>query len=343
MKINVEKFGVTKNNEEVLMYTVEGLKIKAEFLNYGCTIKSLYTPDKLGVMENIVLGFDEFSHYDKIKPSYFGCIVGRIAGRTKNGILQINGDLYQLTQNDGSNNLHGGIKGLHNRVWESSSETKEGKAIITFKTKSPHLEEGFPGDVEFTVKYIVDNDSITIEYLGVPDRETYMNLTNHVYFNLSGNRKRDILNQEFNFNALGYYAVDKETLPVKLIKEDEIFKNGQNFTVGKALESGHQQISIVGNGYDHPFVLAKNKDIDGFAEDKISGRRVEFGTDQPVVVLYSGNFVDTVSDYGKYAGFCLETQDYPDIKNIAPDKMKSYSALRVYSQKTTYRFSLGLS
>lgn len=340
MKINVEKFGVTINNEVVLMYTVEGLNLKVEFLNYGCTIKSLYTSDKLGLMENIVLGFDTFSQYENEKPSYFGCVVGRIAGRTKNGILEVNGDLYQLTQNNGKQNLHGGIKGLHNRVWESSSEIKDGKAVITFKTKSPHLEEGFPGNVEFTVKYIVSDDSITIEYLGIPDRETYLNLTNHVYFNLSGNRKRDILNQEFNFNALGYYAVDKDILPVKLIKEDEIFKNGKNFTLAKALESGHEQISIVGNGYDHPFVLSKNEKIDGFAEDTVSGRRVEFVTDQPVVVLYSGNFVDTVSDYGKYTGFCLETQDYADIKNIEPEKMKIYSATKVYSQKTTYSFSL---
>lgn len=338
MKIEVEKFGVTKDNEEVLMYTVEGLKIKAEFLNYGCTIKSLDTPDKLGLMENIVLGFDTFSQYENEKPSYFGCVVGRIAGRTKNGILEINGDMYQLTQNNGKHNLHGGIYGLHNRVWESSSEIKEGKAVITFKTKSNHMEEGFPGDVDFTVKYIVDNDSITIEYLGIPDRETYMNLTNHVFFNLSGNRKRDILNQEFNFNGLGYYVVDKDILPVKLIKEDEIFKSGKNFTLVKALESNHQQISIVGNGYDHPFVLSKTESIDGFAEDKLSGRRVEFVTDQPVVVLYSGNFVDTVSDYGKYAGFCLETQDYADIKNIVPEKMKIYSATKVYSQKTIYSF-----
>ena len=338
MKIKVEKFGVTKDNEEVLMYTVEGLKIKAEFLNYGCTIKSIYTPDKLGIMENIVLGFENFSDYDKKNPSFFGCVVGRIAGRTKNGMLDINGDIYELTKNDGNSNLHGGINALHNRVWKSSSELVDGKAIITFKTKSLHLEEGFPGDVDFTVKYIIDNDSIRLEYLGVPDRETYMNLTNHVFFNLSGNRKRDILNQEYNFNALGYYAVDEEILPVELVEKDEIFESGKNFTLGRALESGHEQISIVGKGYDHPFVLSKAEEIDGFAEDKKSGRRVEFVTDQPVVVLYSGNFVDTVSNYGKYAGFCLETQDYADIKSIEPEKMKIYSTNKVYSQKTTYFF-----
>lgn len=340
MKTNKEIFGKTKQGEEVIKYTVEFPKLKAEFLNYGCTIKSLYTPDKNGKMENIVLGFDTFENYEKEPPCYFGCVVGRIAGRTQNGILDIKGDLYQLTQNNGRNNLHGGKKGLHNRVWESKIEELDNKAIIIFKTFSPHLEEGFPGDLDIIVKYIVDENSVSIEYEGIPDRDTYLSLTNHVYFNLSGDFERDILEQNLNFNAKGYYAVDEETLPIKLIEKDEIFVPKENFNLGKALTLNHEQIKIVGNGYDHPFLLEKNSQLDGYAEDTVSGRRVEFVTDQPIAVFYTGNNLNLERDgFKKHSGFCLETQDYPDVKNIAPEKMVIYSKIKPYMQKTKFIFT----
>lgn len=339
MKIIAEKFGVTKNQEDVIKYTVEFEKLKIEVLNYGCVIKSIYIPDKNGKMENIVLGFDNLKDYEKDKTPYFGSVVGRIAGRTKNGILEIKGYKYQLTQNDGNSNLHGGLKGLHNRVWESNCEIKDEKAILTFKTTSPHLEEGFPGKVDFTVKYIIDGKSISLEYTGIPDRDTYMNLTNHVYFNLSGDFKEKIDNQKMKFNAIGYYSVDKETLPIQLVEEDEIFKKGEELTLNSALKSAHAQIDIVGGGYDHPFVLSKTEEIDGYVSDEISGRRLEFVTDQAIVVLYTGNYLAGVSNYPKHGGFCLETQDYPDINNIIPEKMKIYSPLNIYTQKTSYIFS----
>lgn len=338
MKIQSKVFGQTKNNEEVILYTIETSKIKIEILNYGCVIKSLYTPNRDGKMENIVLGFDNLSDYEKDNTPYFGAIVGRIAGRTKNGILEINGEIYQLTQNDGTNNLHGGLKGLHNRVWESSYESVDDKVVLSFKTICPHLEDGYPGTVDILVKYIVNEDSITIEYQGKPDRPTYMNLTNHVYFNLSGNFKENIYEQELKFNALGYYSVDRNTLPVKLITEDEIFNKDKGIFLGKARETNSEQLKIVGNGYDHPFLLSKEKDIDGYVVDEKSGRRIEFITDQPIVVFYTGNYLEGVSNYPKHYGFCLETQDYPDIANLCPENMKIYSTENIYTQKTTYLF-----
>lgn len=339
MKIEKEFFGITKKGQEVTKYTVDFPRLKAEFIDYGCTIRAIYTPDKNGNMENIVLGYNELAPYEVEPPCYFGCVVGRIAGRTQNGILDIKGNKYQLTQNNGRNNLHGGLNGLHNRVWKSFVEESEGKAVITFKTFSPHLEEGFPGDLTITVKYIVDENSISIEYEGIPDRDTYLSLTNHVFFNLSGNMKRTVHNQNLNFNAKGYYAVDKEILPIKLIEEDEIFASNRNFSLGEALKLGHEQIEVVGNGYDHPFVLRKDKEIDGFASDTESGRKVEFTTDQPVVVLYTGNFIDAATPYERYSGFCLETQDYPDIWNLIPEKMTIFSKDKPYIQKTKYIFS----
>lgn len=340
MKIRYEKFGITKNNEEVINYTIEAQNMRVEILNYGCTIKSIYTPDKQGNLENIALGFDSLEDYEKENTPYLGCIVGRTAGRTKEGFLKIGDKKYQLSKNNGNNNLHGGINGLHRKVWESYAVLADNKAVLTFKITSPHMEEGFPGTVEFTIRYTIDENSITIEYLGIPDRETYMNLTNHTYFNLSGNSKTDILQQEIKLNATGYYAVDQETLPLKLIKEDEIFNPNENICLGKVLETSNNQIEIAGGGYDHPFLLSKTEKVDGYAVDKKSGRKLEFTTDQPVVVFYTGNYLGESTNYPKHGGFCLETQDYPDIVNLFPENMKIYSQKNIYSQKTTYIFSV---
>ena len=340
MKIRYEKFGMTKNNEEVINYTIEAQNIKVEILNYGCTIKSIYTPDRNGNLENIVLGFKKLEDYEKENTPYLGCIVGRIAGRTKEGLLKIGDKKYQLSKNNGNNNLHGGNNGLHRKVWESYAVLADNKAVLTFKTTSPHMEEGFPGTVEFTIKYTIDENSITIEYLGIPDRETYMNLTNHAYFNLSGNVKTDILQQEIRLNATGYYSVDKETLPLELVKEDEIFSSHKSICLGKILEINNKQIEIAGGGYDHPFLLSKQEKIDGYAIDRNSGRKLEFMTDQPVAVFYTGNYLAESTDYPKHGGFCLETQDYPDIVNLCPENMKIYSPKNIYTQKTTYVFSV---
>jgi aldose 1-epimerase len=339
MNIYKENFGKTKFGEEVTKYIVEFSKLKVEVLDYGCTIKALYTPNREGELENIVLGFDSIKDYEKEPTGYLGAVVGRIAGRTEDGVLEINGIKYQLAKNNGRNNLHGGINAFHNRIWESKIEEIENKVIITFRTFSPHLEEGFPSDLYVTVKYIIEENSITIEYEGIPEEETYLTLTNHVYFNLSGNFKTDILRHQFNLNAKGIYYVDKETLPTFLVEKSEIFTPKEKFSLEKSLSLNNEQMEIVGNGYDHPFLLSKEISfIDGEVENTESGRKIEFVTDQPIVVLYTGNYLDTASNYKKNMGFCLETQDYPNIKKLIPEKMSIYSKNNIYKQKTTYKF-----
>lgn len=339
MKIECEKFGVTKNQEDVLNYIITTQNMKLEVLNYGCIIKSLYTQNKNGTLKNVVLGFEDLKNYEENNTPYFGCVVGRTAGRIKNGLLKIGNEEYQLPKNDGNNTLHGGINGLNKKVWESHAILLKNKIILNFKLSSPHMEEGFPGAVEFTVKYIIRNNSITIEYLGVPDRDTYMSLTNHTYFNLSGNFEENILQQEIKLNAEGYYSINKETLPLKLITEDEIFSPNKSIYLKDSLEKNSEQISL-GGGYDHPFLLSKKYDIDGYAVDKNSGIKLTVKTDQPVIVLYTGNYLASQTNYKKHGGFCLEAQDYPDIANLYPTKMKIYSPKNPYFQKTIYTFEL---
>ena len=125
-----------------------------------------------------------------------------------------------------------------------------------------------------------------------------------------------------------------------MVKEDEIFSSHKNICLGKALETNSKQIEIAGGGYDHPFLLSKQEKVDGYAIDKTSGRKLEFMTDQPVVVFYTGNYLAESTAYPKHGGFCLETQDYPDIANLCPENMRIYSLKNIYTQKTTYVFSV---
>jgi len=338
MKISENLFGKTKKNEDVLMYTIEDEEFKVEVLNYGCIIKSIYIPDKNGKVENILLNFDKIEDYENDLDGYIGCIVGRVAGRIKNGVLNIGTDKYNLIKNNGNNNLHGGPRGLHNKVWESQAKLEDDKAILIFKYTSPHMEGGFPGEIQFTIKYIIQNKSLTIDYEGIPDRETYLNLTNHMYFNLTGNNKESIENHQIIINALGYYEVDSEIIPTKFVEESDIFPKNKFIILKNSLKSHNEQMKIVGGGYDHAFLLDKSKEVCVSVSEEKSGRRIKMYTDQDVVVFYTGNHLNKIKNQTKYGGFCLEAQDYPDIYNLAPKKMKIYSHKNIYTQKTKYIF-----
>ena len=349
MKIEKIKFGETKDEQTIYSYKLINSDLEVEILNYGGIIKSIFVPDKNGIKENIVLSYDNLESYTK-DATYFGCvtgrIAGRIAGRIKNGILKIGEDSYQLELNNGKNNLHGGFNALNNKVWNViSEEIGENFVKIIISYKSPHLENNFPGNVDFTVSYTFQNTALEIQYTGIPDRDTYLNLTNHTYFNLSGNAKRDILDEKLYIFAEKYISVDEETIPVETKSVENTrfdLRSGVNFK--EIISSNENQIKIVNGGIDYGFVLNQNSITKCICEDAESGRYLKIETDQPVVILYTGNYLEN-TDYLsnnikplKHHGFCLETQDYPDIKNLIEEKMKIYNSSNSYFQKTRYIF-----
>lgn len=336
-------FGKTERGGDVYSYTLSNDFLKVEILNLGGIIRGVYLLED-EKKENLVLSYDDVRSYE-ISTTYFGAITGRVAGRIKNAVLKIGEKSYQLEKNDGNNNLHGGIKSLNSKVWDVIYyENNNEKQKLVLKYTSPHLENNFPATVDFEVSYTLNENNIIIEYLAVPDRETYINLTNHTYFNLTGNAKNNILNEKIYIEADDFIEVDKETIPTKISKVYGAFdlKAGKEFS--DIFSSTDIQNTNVGNGIDHGFVLNKDKKIKCRCEDLENNRMLEIETDQPVVVMYTGNYLEGTPTLSgniipkKYYGFCLETQDYPDVYNIKQESMKIYSPDNHYTQKSIYRF-----
>lgn len=347
MEISVRNWGITKSNEEVMCYTLKNKFVEVEILNYGAVIREILTKDKDGRMENIVLNLAEILDYEERSP-YFGAIVGRNAGRIAGAQIEIDNKIYRLTANSGKNNIHGGIENFSHKVWDSKEIKGEGFVGVELSLKSPHLEEGFPGEVLAVVTYKLIDNELSIEYKAVSDRDTYLNLTNHSYFNLSGDFKRDISDEYLTLKCEKFIAVDEETLPVEIretagtpfdFKKSSLLKN--------SLDSKHEQIVIVNHGLDHPFVLDEEREgAAAVLEDHISGRKLEVYTDQPAVVIYTGNYLHEIgklsdgTECKKYMGICFETQDYPNVLNFLPEKGKIYNQSKPYTQKTVFKFSI---
>lgn len=345
MELTVRNWGKTKFNEIVKLYTLKNNFLEVEILNYGGIIRKISFPDKNGKVENIVLNLNNISDYEERSP-YFGAIVGRNAGRISNAELKIKDTIYKLNANSGKNNIHGGINNFSHKIW-NAEEIKGNDFIgIELILNSPHLEEGFPGNISITVRYILKNDELSLEYSGITDRETYMNLTNHSYFNLSGDFKRDIRDEYLKLDSDVFIAVDEATLPVKISETHNTPFDFHEFSLLKtSLDSEYPQIKIVNHGLDHPFILNQNRDIPAAQlKDDISGRMLKVFTDQPAVVIYTGNYLHEIgklsdgSDCKKHMGICFETQDYPNVLSFLPEKGKIYTPSNSYSQKTIFKF-----
>lgn len=345
MELTVRNWGKTKFDETVKLHTLKNDFLEVEILNYGGIIRKISFPDKNGKIENIVLNLSNISDYEERSP-YFGAIVGRNAGRISNAELKIGETLYKLNVNNGKNNIHGGINNFSHKIWNYREIKGDDFIGLELTLKSPHLEEGFPGNISVTVKYILKNDELSLEYYGTADRETYINLTNHSYFNLSGDFKRTISDEYLKLNSSAFIAVDEATLPVKISEVNDTSFDFREFSLLKtSLDSDDSQIRIVNNGLDHPFILDKNKDVPAAQlKDDISGRMMKVFTDQPAVVVYTGNYLHEIgklsdsSDCKKHMGICFETQDYPNVLRFLPEKGKIYSPSNPYSQKTIFKF-----
>lgn len=286
--------------------------------DYGGTIISWLVPDKKGSSGSIVLGFDSLSGY-LAKPPYFGATIGRYGNRIAKGKFKIGSDIYTLATNNGKNALHGGLKGFDKVVWETLPVV-DSVASITLIYTSKDGEEGYPGNLKTSVTFsLSDDNELTIEYNAVTDKPTPVNLTNHSYFNLTGDVSNNILNHVLMIDADLYTPVDSTLIPTGEIKS--VKGTAFDFTQPEKIGA---RINEVAGGYDHNFVLnRKDSSLQLVAtlSDSSSGRRLEVFTTEPGLQFYSGNFLNgsikTSDDkpINQHAALCLETQHFPDSPN----------------------------
>ncbi|CRK81305.1 aldose epimerase family protein [Neobacillus massiliamazoniensis] len=347
MRITHEPFGEW-DGQLVTAYTMvndHGMSVTS--LDYGCIITSVLTPDKNGKIENIVLGFDTIEEYREHSP-YFGAVVGRVAGRIKNAEFELDQKTYQLAANDNSNHLHGGVQGFDKVIWKTEMVKHEDWVRLEFTYLSKDGEEGYPGNLQTKVTYTLTNENeLQIAYRGESDKRTLLNVTNHSYFNLSGNVKRDILGHQLTLKSSSFVELGDDLIPTGQILPVENtpfdFQSGRKIKDGATSE--HSQNILVGNGYDHPFLLTENNRNEIILVDDESGRMLTVETVQPAVVLYTANQLgDHFSMRGvqsrNYLGLCLETQGVPDSIHHPHFPPSILEKGELYQSTTKYKFSV---
>ncbi|MGD7022286.1 aldose epimerase family protein [Rossellomorea vietnamensis] len=343
MEIIQQEFGRI-GEQAVTSFTLKnanGIEITA--INYGCIITKIITPDQNGNFENIVIGHDSLKDYVE-DPVFLGAVVGRVGGRIRGGAFELDGKAYTLPQNNGRNHLHGGLQGFNKVVWQADILVDG----VRFTYLSKDGEEGYPGSLHSSVTYTLDDhDQLKISYEARTDKKTVVTLTNHSYFNLSGSLKRDVLQHILTIKSDEFLELDEESIPTgRMLSVDHTpFDLRQGASIDIGAKASHPQIVLAGEGYDHPFVLNTNNDREIRLEDPESGRVMTVETDEPAVVVYSGNSLDGAGPFSgtpgaKHLGICLETQAFPDAVHhpefpsvvLTPDKK--------YSSVTKYTFEI---
>lgn len=348
--ITQSEFGKTKDGLVVNQYTLKNRNgVEMNVITYGGRITSLKVPNKSGEFENVILGFDNLEAYEADNP-FFGALIGRYGNRIANGKFNLNGEEYALATNDGSNHLHGGVDGYDRVVWEA--EPIEGSEDSTLKLTylSKDGEEGYPGNLNVTVVYTLTNDNaVEVTYEATTDKSTVVNLTQHAYFNLTGDFSKDILNHDVVIDADTYLPVDETLIPTGEIRKVEgtPFDFTSPKKIGKEINADNEQLKR-GKGYDHCWVLNGKKGNMRFvasAFDEDSGRFMEILSTEPAIQFYTGNFLDGTlpmpnkGTYNHRTGFCLETQHYPDSPNQEKFPSTVLNPGETYKTKTTFKFS----
>lgn len=317
--------------------------------NFGGRIVSVMVPDKAGVMQDVVLGFDSIADYMNI-PSDFGATIGRYANRINQGKITIDGTTIQLPQNNFGHCLHGGPQGWQYQVFQKVSQLNETTLELT--RFSPDGDQGFPGNVTAKVTYkLTDDNAIDIQFEATTDKKTVINMCNHSYFNLSGDAKNPITDHLLYVNADTFTPVDSTYMTTGEILS--VKETPMDFTIAKAVGTDIDKTEFVqlknGNGYDHNWVLNTMADASKLAakvSSPISGITLEVYTNEPGIQVYTGNFLDgTVKGkkgivYKQRTGVCLETQHYPDSPNKPSWPSVILEPGQVYKSTCIYKFGL---
>ncbi|MCX6044805.1 MAG: galactose mutarotase [Chloroflexi bacterium] len=347
MDTNRQPFGQTADGSMVDLFTLTNDNgVTANITNYGGILVALTTPDRHGKDGDIVLGFDTLAEYLDHNP-FFGALCGRYANRIANGKFRLEGIEYQLAQNNGTNHLHGGLRGFDKVVWQATEQSDADSATLKLTYLSPDGEEGYPGNLTVTVTYTLNNQNeLRIDYAATTDKATILNLTNHSYFNLAGTG--DILNHLVTLNADRFTPVDASLIPLGELRsvEGTPMDFRQPTAIGARIEQADEQLKL-GIGYDHNWVINNpgSLRLAATVNETTTGRQLEVYTTQPGIQFYTGNFLthgigkDGVS-YDRRSALCLETQHFPDSPNQAQFPTTVLKPSEQFAETTVFKFSV---
>ena len=355
----ISPFGVTKYGEKARKFTLKGAGgVVLEVSDYGGKVVRLFTPDRKGELKDVVVGFDSPAGWDNGDP-YWGCIIGRYGNRIAKGEFRLNGKKIRLPALNNAPagvgcNLHGGARGWNAYVWDAKPFVKGTDVGVVFTHVSPDGDEGFPGRVEVKVTYTLTAKNVwRVDYEAVPDKDTPINMTQHVYFNFKGEAGGTIEDHDLRIAAAKFTPTDKGQIPtgriVSVAKTPFDFRNGRR--IGEMINAANADLEI-GRGYDHNWVLDKGVMAGGrggmvFAAQlsyPVNGRFVKVYTTEPCLQVYTSNW----SDYNQTAkggehlsfrcGCALETQHAPDSPNKPKWPTTIVKAGATYRSTTEFRF-----
>lgn len=299
--------------EAIVLKNSFGMRVKV--LNYGATISECWVPDRNLDLANVVLGFDNISQYLAKHPR-FGATIGRYANRIANAQFELDGVVYKLKANKGTTTIHGGEVGFDKRLWNVSDTGRNDTSCwVKLQYLSPHMEEGFPGNLDVQLTFsLCENNSLILRYHATTDKATPINLTNHSYFNLRGAGSGDILEHLASFNADYYTPLNEELVPTGELRlvQNTPYDFRERHRIGDRIQEA--------GGYDINYAIRMRPgDYEGVGSvlDPVSGRILTVFTGEPAFQFFTANSLDGSiagigGSYQKHAGFCIETQHFPD-------------------------------
>ena len=345
-----EAFQTTVDGKPVALYTLHAGDITMQVTNYGARVVSLWTPDRAGDYEDIVLGYETIDRYiNNDGERFLGAVVGPYANRIAKGSFTLDGTEYTLPTNDNGQTLHGGMTGLDRVVWDVCEATEQ-KLVLSYLHRDG--EEGFPGNLQIRMTYTVTPENeFRVDYEATTDKPTVVNLSHHSFFNLKGEGNGTVLDNVLTIRASRTTPVDSVLIPTGEIADvtGTPFDFRQPHAIGERIGADNEQLRN-GAGYDHNWVLDR-KTADGIEPaatvwEPASGRTIEVLTDQPAMQFYSGNFFDGKAN-GKYGkplryreSLALETQKYPDSPNHDNFPSTVLRPGEEYTQVCIYRFGV---
>ena len=343
-------FGNTADGEavdEFILTNAQGLTVSV--ISRGATIRQILAKDRDGKVADIVNGFDDVAGYESDGNQYFGCTTGRVCNRIDKGKFTLDGKEYALAINNEPNHLHCGVKrSLDKVVWKGKIIEPQEGVVAAFSYTSPDGEEGYPGTLKVTVRYVLTDDNrLSIRYTATTDAATPVNLTNHAYFNLAGAGSPTVLDHELQLEADQYTPTDDTLIPTGKIADvaGTVIDFRKSTRIGDRIEKLTDTAAL---GYDHNFVLRNQTGENALAatlKDPSSGRVLKIYTQEPGIQFYSGNFLHGQKgkdgkEYTHRSALCLEDQHYPDSVNQPSFPTTILKPTDKYSKTTVYEFGV---